>query len=159
MPVVLFLDSLDQPLRGPCSIRAGRDEACCRRIRVDRSFSYFHSSPPIRKRQRHGGAPTPCSHPHSRKDADRFVVEYVNKLGVQCAYRLVSARCSSLQFVATMIRAICSAFQFAAACCSLSSGTFNPKVAGSIPARPMANSLQIPTSRVRCRARRRGGCT
>jgi hypothetical protein len=89
----------------------------------------------------------------------RSVVRSVNTVGVRCAYRLVSAGCSSLQLVATMIRPICSLFQFVATGCSLLSGTFNPEVAGSNPARPMTNSLQIATSRVRCRARRRGGRT
>src|SRR4051812_29440436 len=42
-----------------------------------------------------------------------------------------------------MIRPVCSAFQFAAAFCSLLSGTFNPEVAGSSPARPTQNHLQI----------------
>jgi hypothetical protein len=53
-----------------------------------------------------------------------------------CAYRLVSATCNLLQFAATTIRLICSALQFRTACFSSSSRTFNPKVAGSSPARP-----------------------
>jgi hypothetical protein len=53
-----------------------------------------------------------------------------------CAYRFVSARCLLLQFAGTTIRVICSALQFRAACFNSSSGTFDPKVAGSNPARP-----------------------
>jgi hypothetical protein len=74
-----------------------------------------------------------------RADTDRnsAVVRSVNTVGVRCAYRLVSARCVLLQFVATMNGAICSTFQSLAVRCSLSSGTFNPEVAGSSPARPV----------------------
>ena len=65
------------------------------------------------------------------------VVPRANETRVRCAYRLVSAGRLLLQFVATMTSSICSTFQSRAARCSLSSRTFNPKVAGSIPARPI----------------------
>jgi hypothetical protein len=48
-----------------------------------------------------------------------------------------------LQFVATVIDGSCSAFQSGAVRFSLSSRTINPKVAGSIPARPTTKYLQI----------------
>src|SRR6266511_6322364 len=45
----------------------------------------------------------------------RIVVQRANELRVRCAYRLVSTRCHSLQFVAAIIRASCSRFQSLAA--------------------------------------------
>jgi hypothetical protein len=69
--------------------------------------------------------------------ASRIVVNGPNILRVQCAYRLVSGGGSWLQFVATMNGAICSKFQLRAARRSSSSRTFNPKAAGSNPARPI----------------------
>jgi hypothetical protein len=64
------------------------------------------------------------------------VVRGGDKCAYGCAYRLVSATCSLLQFVAETIPARCSMYPFQAARFSPSSRTFNPKVAGSIPARP-----------------------
>ncbi len=55
---------------------------------------------------------------------------------VQHAYRLVSRRCFSLRPLATMRSAICRTFRSRAARCSSFGRTFNPKVAGSIPAGP-----------------------
>jgi hypothetical protein len=46
-----------------------------------------------------------------------------------------------LQFAATTIRAICRLFQLLAFGRSFFGWTFNPKVAGSIPARPIWNGL------------------
>jgi hypothetical protein len=68
-----------------------------------------------------------------------------------CAYRFVSARCLLLQLAATTIPLICSALQFRTACFSSSSRTFNPKVAGSNPARPMGFAGILSTD---CRAER-----
>jgi hypothetical protein len=73
-----------------------------------------------------------------------------------CAYRFVSARCLLLQFAATTIRVICSALQCRTACFSSSSRTFNPKVAGSNPARPMRFAGILSTDR---RAARTYVCT
>jgi hypothetical protein len=64
-----------------------------------------------------------------------------------CAYRFVSARCLLLQFAATTIRVICSALQVCTACFSSSSRTFNPKVAGSNPARPWRFAGKLRTTR------------
>src|SRR6266511_3638613 len=64
------------------------------------------------------------------------VVHTANAVCVRCAYRLVSVRCVLLQFVAMPIGVSCSPFRFDAVRFSSSSRTFNPKVAGSIPARP-----------------------
>jgi hypothetical protein len=58
-------------------------------------------------------------------------------------YRLVSAARNSLQLGAAAKPVRCSHFQLAAAGRSRSGRTFNPKVAGSIPARPIRNSLDI----------------
>ena len=58
-------------------------------------------------------------------------------------YGLVSAPCSSLLLVATSHCRRCSHFQVGTVCWSDSSRTFNPKVAGSIPARPISK----PTAR------------
>ena len=58
-------------------------------------------------------------------------------MGVQRAYRLVSARCCSLQLVCNDDSSDLLTFQSLAVRFSLSSRTFNPKVAGSIPARRM----------------------
>jgi hypothetical protein len=54
-----------------------------------------------------------------------------------CAYRLVSRGGHSLLFVATSRRLICRHFPRTSACCGLFGRTFNPKVAGSSPARPI----------------------
>jgi hypothetical protein len=54
-----------------------------------------------------------------------------------CAYRLASRGRISPQFVAAMSSPICSIFQPGAATCNLYGRTFNPKAAGSNPARPM----------------------
>jgi len=59
-----------------------------------------------------------------------------NSCEYEWEYGLVSTSCSSLQFVAAMNSGICSHFQFVAVRCGLFTRTFNPKVAGSIPARP-----------------------
>jgi hypothetical protein len=59
-----------------------------------------------------------------------------DKCAYGCAYRLVSARCYSPHLVAASRRLVRRHFQFAAARCSSFGRTFNPKVAGSIPARP-----------------------
>jgi hypothetical protein len=48
----------------------------------------------------------------------------------------------SLQFVAIQNRTVCSYFQLVAVRCGLFGRTFNPKVAGSIPAPPTANRLK-----------------
>jgi hypothetical protein len=48
-----------------------------------------------------------------------------------------------LQFAATTTRAICRLFQLLALGRSFFGRTFNPKVAGSIPARPTTKYLQI----------------
>jgi hypothetical protein len=61
-----------------------------------------------------------------------------DKCAYRSAYRFVSIRCNTLQFVATSIGTSCSTFQFRSVRCSLLSRTFNPKVAGSIPARPIS---------------------
>jgi hypothetical protein len=47
-----------------------------------------------------------------------------------------------LQFAATTIRAICRLFQLLAFGRSFFGRTFNPKVAGSIPARPTARKTR-----------------
>ena len=52
-------------------------------------------------------------------------------------YGLVSAICSSLQFASASTRGRCRQFQLSTACRIGSGGTFNPKVAGSNPARPI----------------------
>jgi hypothetical protein len=51
-------------------------------------------------------------------------------------YRVVSASCSSLYLRALRLRLSCRHFQPAAFACRRLAKTFNPKVAGSIPARP-----------------------
>jgi hypothetical protein len=58
----------------------------------------------------------------------------------ECAYRLVSADRFSPQFVATTNWPICSIFRLGANDFTLFGRTFNPKVAGSNPARPIATS-------------------
>ena len=55
----------------------------------------------------------------------------------ECAYRLVSAGCDSVQLVATSNRRICSFFRLSAVRCSLFGRTFNPEVEGSNPSRPI----------------------
>ena len=55
----------------------------------------------------------------------------------RCAYRLASATRSSLQLRAAVIRSFCSFFQFIGTEGSLFRWTFNPKIAGSRPARPI----------------------
>jgi hypothetical protein len=60
-----------------------------------------------------------------------------DKCAYGCAYRFVSASFILLHFVATIVRGSCSTFRCLPACCSSLSRTFNPKVAGSIPARPI----------------------
>jgi hypothetical protein len=55
----------------------------------------------------------------------------------ECAYRLVSADRFSPQFVATTNWPICSIFRLGANDFTLFGRTFNPKVAGSNPARPI----------------------
>jgi hypothetical protein len=70
-----------------------------------------------------------------------------SRCAYKCAYRLVSIRCFLFQFVATLIGRIYSSFQLRAARFSLSGRTFNPKDAGSIPARPIENSLHTDTVR------------
>ena len=52
-------------------------------------------------------------------------------------YGLVSTTCSSLQFASASTRSRCRQFQLRTVCCRGSARTFNPKVAGSIPARPI----------------------
>jgi hypothetical protein len=52
-------------------------------------------------------------------------------------YECVSATPSSLQLAASAKHIRCSTFPFAAPCLSRSTRTLNPKVAGSIPARPI----------------------
>jgi len=56
--------------------------------------------------------------------------------GARREYCLAAERCISVQFVATSKGHICRQFPFLAAAYILSSLTFNPKVAGSNPARP-----------------------
>src|SRR5204862_3940939 len=62
-----------------------------------------------------------------------------------CAYRLVSVTCILLQLLAESIRVRCGTFPTYAVGCGSSSRTFNPKVAGSIPARPLRNNLHKST--------------
>jgi hypothetical protein len=57
-----------------------------------------------------------------------------------CGYRLVSVNCALLQLAATIVCGSCSRFQPRALCCSSLSRTFDPKVAGSIPARPVTSA-------------------
>jgi hypothetical protein len=74
----------------------------------------------------------------------------------ECAYSLVSGYCASFQMVATYKRLICSTFPLTAAGRSSFARTFNPKVAGSIPARPMTRSAcKTWQSRGLCRFRGR----
>jgi hypothetical protein len=67
-------------------------------------------------------------------------------------YGLVSATCSSLQSASASTRGRCRQFQLRTVCCSGSSRTFNPKVTGSNPVRPIRRSpanrqvLTIPRS-------------
>jgi hypothetical protein len=56
---------------------------------------------------------------------------------VRCAYKIVSRGCSLLQFAASRIRAICSIFQVRVTRRSSFFWTFNPKVGGSNPPRPI----------------------
>ena len=58
-------------------------------------------------------------------------------------YGLVSATCSSLQFASASTRSRCRQFQLRTVCCRGSARTFNPKVAGSKPARPNREPPQI----------------
>jgi hypothetical protein len=51
-------------------------------------------------------------------------------------YGLASMTCSSLQLASASTRYRCRQFQLRAVCCRGSARTFNPKVAGSNPARP-----------------------
>jgi hypothetical protein len=55
-------------------------------------------------------------------------------------YRLVSASCSSLYLRAEPLRASCRHFHPAALACRRLAKTFNPKVVGSIPTRPIQGS-------------------
>ena len=52
-------------------------------------------------------------------------------------YRLVSGTCSILQFAAAPIPGSCRLFQLVAVRRNRSGKTFNPKVVGSIPTRPI----------------------
>ena len=54
-----------------------------------------------------------------------------------CAYRSVSNRCLSPQLASVTTCSICSGFHCVAVGCGSFARTFNPKVAGSIPARPI----------------------
>ena len=71
-------------------------------------------------------------------------------LSVRCAYRPVSVGCSSLQFVAVPKAVSCRQIQSAAVCCHLRGWTFNPKVAGSIPARPTTYAQRHTARGVAC---------
>jgi hypothetical protein len=53
----------------------------------------------------------------------------------ECEYGVVSATCDSVQLLAFSNTPRCRHFQLYAACCIGFRRTFNPKVAGSIPAR------------------------
>src|SRR6266540_3321099 len=82
-----------------------------------------------------------------------LVVRADSSCAYTCAYRLISARCVLLQFVAAKLRPICSTFQLLAVRCSLCGRTFNPKVAGSIPARPIRKCLHTGNLCARCGVR------
>ncbi len=73
--------------------------------------------------------------------------------GRRCEYEWeygpVSATCISLYFVAALDWPTCRRFQLSAVRRSCSSRTFNPKVAGSSPARPIIEELQSPFWRLR----------
>jgi hypothetical protein len=60
-----------------------------------------------------------------------------NTCEYRCAYGRVSERYGSLHLVAVIIPPGCKCLQSDVACCSHSRRTFNPKVAGSTPARPI----------------------
>jgi hypothetical protein len=64
--------------------------------------------------------------------------------GARREYGLAAKRCISVQFLATSKGQICRQFPFFAAAYRLSNLTFNPKVAGSIPARPIQNACSRP---------------
>jgi hypothetical protein len=66
-------------------------------------------------------------------------------IGVPIGVPAVSWTCSWSQSPAAASRSSCRLFQFAARTCSRLRKTFNPKVAGSIPARPKWKSLQKST--------------
>jgi hypothetical protein len=78
-----------------------------------------------------------------KHDSPRVVTSNVAHLGdtcaYGCAYRLVSVTCIWLQLVANAIPTRCSTFPCVSVRCSLLSRTFNPKVAGSSPARPTSH--------------------
>jgi hypothetical protein len=70
-------------------------------------------------------------------------------------YGLVSATCSSLQFASASTRGRCRQFQLRTACFRGSARTFNPKVTGSNPVRPIFArwlSRSPSTMRARCAA-------
>jgi len=73
-------------------------------------------------------------------------------------YRPVSVSRSLLLLGAASDRARCSHFQLLAEACSYSARTFNPKVAGSIPARPINRSIPCqPGARAAAVRRERNG--
>jgi len=57
-------------------------------------------------------------------------------------YRRVSGTCNTPQFAAAEIPCPCRLFQLVAVACSRFGKTFDPKVAGSIPARPIRDACQ-----------------
>jgi len=61
-------------------------------------------------------------------------------------YRVVSAGCTNQRFVAMPIACYFSVVHFVAAGCHRSRRTFNPKVVGSIPTRPITKNVEIAAS-------------
>src|SRR6266404_5830411 len=94
---------------------------CCRRCGAGGTEMRLEQ----RDERRHGAA---C--------VDAAVVLEVNDCEYQWEYRLVSATRIQLRLVAAPICHSCSEFQLFATRRNHSARTFNPKVAGSIPARP-----------------------
>jgi hypothetical protein len=136
----------------------GAGEALRDRVRLRRSHRRLHDpdavaagTPRRRRRQREpdliyradrrGDAVSKVRRAAGPARARGLCVELVasggDKCVYGCAYRLVSTGCDSLQFVAASKRTVCRQFQFAAACYRLGR-TFNPKVEGSNPSRPIA---------------------
>ena len=72
-------------------------------------------------------------------------------------YRCVSGTSNTPHFAAAVIPCPCRLFQLVAVPCSRFGKTFDPKVAGSIPARPMLELTRDGSVRVRARPRARGG--
>jgi len=70
-----------------------------------------------------GAYPTPRQ---PREWLERAVAVKDDNCAYGCAYRFVSFRRISLQFVATVVRGCCSTFQFGSVRCSSSNRTFNP---------------------------------